>query len=258
MWARALWSFLVAAGCAVSALPAEAGPRPLWRVCVPDLVAPPYLYNDPARPGIAERLVVDAGRQAGLDVELLRLPPRRCRTAIEGHETHAVLLSPAAEVQARYLFPSKDGAPDPAQRVATLNFVWIKRKDAPYAWDGTQLSGGGDPASLTVGTRVNVRLAAEQLRQLGVAVDDSALTTRQLLLKIAARRVDLGVAFQAEADHLMADPVAAPLVMLARPLSQVDLYLAVPRHTDDARRQQAEAWWAAIGRLRGRPAYRKP
>lgn len=258
MWRLALRTSLLTLGLATVATAACAQARPFWRVCVTDLVAPPYLYNDPDRPGIAERLLVDAGREAGLEVALLRVPPRRCRTAIEANEAHAVLLSPAVEVQTRYFFPlTRDGALDASRRLASINFMWIKRRDTPFAWDGKQLAGAEPDAVPTVGTRVNVRVAIEQLRALGLNVDDTALSTRQLLLKVAAKRVDLGVAIQEEVDYLMSDPAVESLVMLERPLSRTEMYLAVPKQADAERRQQAEAWWTAIGRLRHRPEYRK-
>ncbi|MFT7773893.1 hypothetical protein [Roseateles sp.] len=251
MTGRRWW---VAALLSALGWPAHAQQAPHWRVCIPELVAPPYLYNDDSRPGIAERIVIDAAKEAGLVVSLVRLPPRRCRAAIEGNEADAVLVSPAAEVRQRYLFPARADAIDASLRVASFSFVWIKRKDSPYSWDGRRLA-GGTASPITVGTRVSARVALESLRSMGVEVDDSALSTRQLLLKVAAKRVDLGVAVQEEVQYLMDDPAMDSLVVLPRPLVRTELYLAIPVTTPPSRRREVQAWWSAIGRVRGKAEY---
>lgn len=226
-----------------------------WRVCLPDLAAPPYLYNDPTHLGIVERLIVDGGRKAGLKVVFLRLPPKRCRVTVESHEADAVVVSPSQEMQGRYAFPLRSGSVDVSRRIANFSFVWIKRRDSPYAWNEGQLS-GADPATLTVGTRVSVRLAIESLRNLGFNIDDSAMSTRQLLLKLTAKRIDLAMGIQEEVEYAMKDPALSSLVVLPQPFIKTELYLALRKDLTPEEQQQAQAWWSAIGKLRDTRAYR--
>lgn len=243
---------LLAAGAARAD---EAAARPAWRICLPDIAAPPYLYNDPERPGLIERLLEDAARRTGRAVVFMRLPPRRCRATVEAQAADGVVVSPSQEMQGRYLFPQKAGAVDVSRRVASFSFVWIKRRDSAYGWSEGRLS-GGEPAALTVGTRTSVRLAIEALRGQGFAIDDTAMTTRQLLLKLAARRVDLGVAIQEEVEPLMSDPAMAALVLLPQPFIRTELHLALRKDLPAQELKEAEAWWSAIGRLRDTEPYR--
>lgn len=238
-------------------LPAAAQEPRTWRICLPDFAAPPYLNNDPDRPGIVERLIVDAGRKAGLGVVFMRMPPRRCRAMVENNAADGVVASPSGEVQGRYSLPLRSGSLDVSRRLTSFSFVWIKRRDSAYGWSGGTLT-GGETAATTVGTRVSVRLAIEALLARGFIVDDTALTTKQLLLKLAARRIDLGIAIQEEVELAMSEPGMEALVVLPQPFIRTELYLALRKDMPPQQQQQAEAWWTAIGRLRETEPYRNP
>lgn len=225
-----------------------------WRVCLPDLVAPPYLSGDPARPGIVERLLVDGGRRAGLDVQLLRSPAKRCAAELEGGVADASVAAAIATNRARFLFPLRDGQPDVDRRLARIHMVWIKRADSTLDWDGQRLTGLGDEPPL-VGTRLGLGVAADAVRALGLTPDDAALSTRQLLAKLQARRIDLAVSLQYDAEYELRQPEFAGLAMLARPLRASNFYPVLRRSSSAAQLARAEAWWSEIARLRELPAY---
>lgn len=227
-----------------------------WRVCLPDLVAPPYLGEDASRPGIVERLLVDGGRRAGLSVQLRRSPARRCVSELESGEADASVAASFADNLARYRFPQREGALDVSRRLARINMVWIKRVDSVADWDGQRLTGLDGPP--VVGTRLGMRFAAEALRVLGLTPDDAALSTRQLLAKLQARRIDLAVSLQYDAEYELRQPEFAGLVMLGKPLQVTSFYPVLRRLPSPAQLARAEAWWSEIARLRELPAYQPP
>ncbi|MET0518247.1 MAG: hypothetical protein ABW005_05355 [Burkholderiaceae bacterium] len=236
-------------GAAAGPQPPAAALRP-WRVCVTDMVVPPFINNAPSRLGITERLLVEAGLEAGLDVELLRYPPRRCRLMMESGKLDAALGSSASKERPRNSqLPMRDGEIDRSRRVAHLNLVWIKRSDSPLQWDGKRLVGAGG-GEVLVGSRAGFTVANSQLLPLGLRIDDTALNTPQLLLKIRARRVSIGVALREEVEFALAREAPDSLEVLPLPLSSND-YFAMGRSPLPADQQlQLEAWWAAIARLR--------
>lgn len=241
----------------LSAAAASAQPPSSWRVCLPDVAVPPYLSADPAHPGLIERRLVDAGRRAGLDVRLERMPSKRCIAQLERGQFEASIAAPIPANLARFLFPLLQGQPDGTRRLARVNLVWVKRRDSALDWDGRQLSGSASSAPL-VGTRLGMGVLAESVRDLGLPLDDAALGTQQLLAKLSAGRVELVLALEHEVAPLLAGPGHADLVMLARPRQTSSFYPVLRRSLGPAQLAQAQAWWAEIARLRELPDYRLP
>jgi len=240
----------------LSAAAAWAQPLPSWRVCLPDVAVPPYLSADPARPGLIERRLVDAGRRAGLDVRLERMPSRRCIAQLERGQFEASIAAPIPANLARFLFPLQQGQPDDTRRLARVKLVWVKRRDSALDWDGRQLSGAS--SAPLVGTRLGMGVLAESVRDLGLPLDDAALSTPQLLAKLSAGRVELVLALEHEVAPLLAGPGHADLVMLARPRQASSFYPVLRRSLKAPQLAQAQAWWAEIARLRELPDYRLP
>ncbi|MDT9001901.1 hypothetical protein RQP53_21670 [Paucibacter sp. APW11] len=236
------------------ALLAQETPRP-WRVCGGDVALPPYQYNDPKHLGIGELMLVEAGQQVGLAVQFLRFPIKRCRAMLEADEVDTLMAVPTPGNLAQYRFPMKAGALDGSQKVARINLVWVLRSDSPLHWDGQALS-GADAAGLLIGTRVSMRAAIEPLQAMGLRVDDSALNTRQLLLKLAGRRIDAAVALQDEVETLLSDAALQGLLIQPKPLLAADFYAVIRQQASAEQQARAAAWWAAIRVLREQPAYR--
>lgn len=246
--------WMLAVLLAWQALPLAAQPAH-WRVCVSDIVAPPYLHNNPRRLGVAERLLIDAGEAAGLRVELLRLPPRRCRQMFEQGLIQASLGAPTPANLAAGRFPMRAGQLDRAQRLAHLRLMWVKRRASELAWDGRHIR-GAESAALQVGTRAMMFAAIEALQHHGFRVDSGAFNTRQLLGKLQAGRVDLAVGIEEELRDLLRDPALQDLTLLPQPLLATDYYAMATPQLSAAQRELAERWWAEIARLRELPPYR--
>lgn len=237
--------------------PAGAQPQP-WRVCLPDLQAPPYLNNSAQRPGVTERLLLDAGEAAGLAVQLSRQPIRRCRQLLALGQVEAVLAAASPANQALGLFPLRQGSADAQRRVAQLRLVWVRRAGSPLDWDGHQLLGRTPGAApLLVGVRRSMEAAGELVQELGLRVDDGAFGTAQLLEKLAAGRVDLVLGLEEEMRQALRAPeLRARLQLLPRPLRQLDFYAVLAPGLTPPARRLGERWWDEIARLRDLPPYR--
>jgi len=226
-----------------------------WQVCVADVSTPPYLSDKSDPPGIFERLLLDAGRQAGLRLSLLRLPNKRCTQMLASGQVDAAIAAPSRGAMAIAQFPMRNGSVDPERRLGQLQLVWVKRAESPITWDGHHLA--AIPDLLLVGTRRSLQAALEPLHDLGLRVDDSALNTPQLLRMLALKRIDLAVTLEGEANFALQDQNAQlkSLAVLQKPLSRVDYYVALKPHSTPDEQAAAEALWAAISVLRDLPQY---
>jgi hypothetical protein len=155
----------------------------------------------------------------------------------------------------RYQFPMKAGAVDASRRLARVNLVWVRRADSALDWNGRSLV-GAMPEKTTVGTRMGLAVSSQPLQAMGFRVDDSALSTRQLLAKLAAERVDLAVALQEEVEFAIQHETAKPLVVMPKAFSSNDFYTLVRPKQPPEMQEKIEAWWTAIGKLRELPEYR--
>ncbi len=214
----------------------------LMRVCVPDVDLPPYSYRAGRPTGLFDRLLVDAGAQAGLSVQLQRLP-----------SADAMPLPASPLYLDELVFPLRNGRVDTAARMAVLRFVLLRRPGSVAEWDGERFS----PQAPLVGTRLGVGTLADRLQRLGARLDDKAFSNEQLLDKLLAGRIEMAALSQPEFEALRADPRAERVELLERPLLEVDVHLALSQQA--ALRlppAQLQAWREQLVRLRDSPAYR--
>ncbi|HEY4080819.1 MAG TPA: hypothetical protein VGM81_08985 [Burkholderiaceae bacterium] len=178
-----------------------------WRVCVGDLAIMPYLSGDASNSGVTEKLLLAAGKSAGLAVELLHIPYRRCRLMFEAGEVDVLTVGAMPTHLQQLQFPlNKDGALDASRRLARINLVLVRRADTAIDWDGQQLI-GADPKTFTAGARNTLRLGIDAMQSMGYRVDDGAISTGQALSKLAAHRIDMAIGLEDEvAQALLHDP----------------------------------------------------
>ena len=225
---------------------------PMWRVCVGDLVILPYISGDPAKPGVLERLLLESGRQAGLAVELLRYPFKRCSAMFDAGQIEAMTLAAVEMNRQRYQFPlNKGGAIDTTRRLARLNIVWVRRAESLLDWDGEHFIGeDGRPTGPLIGSRNTLGVAKVTLRAQGYRIDDAAISTKQALAKLKGHRVEVVVGLQEEVELALRDPALEGLVVLPRPFIVAEYHAAVRKKLSAEQQQRVQAWWNAIGRLR--------
>jgi len=226
-----------------------------WKICLGDAAVPPYLSDGTGAPGLSEQLLIDSARQLGLYLEFHRYPGRRCRMMLKAGEMDAMAMAPTAENLQQWQFPFHDGGVDASRRVVRLNLIGVKRSEAGFDWDGKSLHDPG--AQLRVGGALAGRgVAIEILKKLGLKVDGESRSTRQLMLKLQAQRIDLAVLFREEVPEALSVPNAAGLTLLSRPFLAADFYLVSVMNLPAARQEQLEAIWGMVSRRRDLSQYK--
>ena len=226
------------------------------QVCVGDVPVPPFISGDPAHPGTSERLMIDAGRQVGLPVELVRWPARRCYEQMRlGQLEAGVAAAIPANLEA-FDFPGNP-APDPAMRVARTGLVLVKRASSPVQWDGHKLTWppGSTPR---VGARAGFRAGQEAIHRLGLVLTPGPNQSAQVLRMLQLDRLDLAVLVQDEAEVLLARQEFSGLAIVDPPLLVSDFYIMTRRQLPEPVRQKVQRWWELMAQWRDLPAYRSP
>lgn len=242
------WLGLLAAVCAP--------PAAAFQVCVGDVPVPPFISGDPRHPGTTERLMVDAGRQAGLPVELVRWPARRCYEQMRlGLLEAGVGAAIPANLQ-DFDFPGHPPG-DPQMRIARTGIVLVKRQDVAVLWDGRKLAlpQGQVPR---IGARAGFRASTEAVRRLGLELTPGPNQSAQVLRMLQLGRLDLAVLVQDEAEALLARPDFSSLTLMDPPLLVSDFYVMTLRQLPEPLRQKVQRWWELMAQWRDLPAYRAP
>lgn len=126
---------------------------------------------------------------AGVRFELVGRSWKRCLAELQANRwdgAFAVSFNPSRMVFG--VFPMKDGEPDPALRLRTDGYSLFRLRGSRVGWDGQQFSNLQGMIGAQSGYSI-----VDQLKQAGVAVDDSSRNMESILRKLLARRLD-GVA----------------------------------------------------------------
>lgn len=233
-------------------------PRLTLRICNLDVAVPPFITLDPARPGWTERLLQEAARVTGVAIQWQQAPAMRCRQMLQTGESDLMAAAPVGDNLQRMRFPMKGDGIDRERRVASVNLVWVKRKDSALDWDGQVMRGllaGGAP--LKVGVRAGLVAGQQAAVALGYSVSMSSVNIHGTLRMLAAGRFDVVLGLQEEIARGLADPAMSTLTMMPLPLHRQDFYISASPRLPPETMAVVEQWWARIGQLRDRPEFNR-
>ncbi len=115
--------------------------------CYEDKALPPYYLGNNAsipksRPGASiEHLRRLSAAIPNLQLQLTRLPWKRCLAALEAGQVDAVIASFHPERLALGQYPMQDQQPDPERGFGAHQTCLVSRKDARWHWDGMRFYG---------------------------------------------------------------------------------------------------------------------
>lgn len=209
--------------------------------------------------GLNFELINAAAKKAGVQVEYLALPWKRCLAELKAN---AVAGAFAASFKADRLemgaYPGVQapGAaePDASKRLYMDSYVVVRKKGASVQWDGKSFSALDGTVGIQLGYSVG-----DQLKALGLVVDDGSTALRELVLKLLAGRVGAIAIGGSDAKSLaLQEPkLARQIEVLPIPLVEKPYYLLVSHQVMATRAELATRLWQAIEQERLSVSYRK-
>lgn len=200
-----------------------------------------------APPGVAVELIREASRDIGLDVQFVRMPAVRLLVATQtGEIDGSFIFSFKEERLAQAVYPMKDNKPDRTRRITTINYAFYKKAASPVQWDGKALTGLTEPVGVNSSFSIS-----DDLKKMGIVVDDSGKSTAQNLGKLRLGRIGAYATLEDSADAFLARQPSADIVKLAPPITSRDYYLVFSRKFYDSG-DYAQRLWARIAELRDR------
>lgn len=241
---------------ALAQVPGQPGsPQKPLQLCYERLDIQPWRTVDGR--GLNLDLIRMAAAKARVSVEFVTLPWKRCMSEMQDGTAHGVF---AASFGAdRLAFGAYPGGnpPDSDMQMHADGYVLVRRKSDSVQWDGKSISGLTGSVGAQVGYSV-----VNDLRRLGVAVDEGSQTAPELLQKLQLGRLGAAALGNSDAAKLLGDrakPGEYGLTMEAFPvpLVQKPYYLMLSKQLVQDSPELANRLWQHIAAARRSPEYQK-
>ncbi|MFC4161188.1 substrate-binding periplasmic protein [Chitinimonas lacunae] len=212
----------------------------------------PWLVAD--RPGLNLIMMKQVEKQLGTKVELAALPWKRCLDELKNGTVDGAFKSSFKADRLEFgLYPMQGDKPDTSKRMLDESYTLYKLKGSKLDWDGKTLKADG-----SVGAQLGFSVV-EQLKGMGVKVDDGARSADDNLKKLLAGRVSAVALQTQEADNTIAGSTEFrdKVEKVSPPLSEKPYFLMlskqfVAKHPDFARQV-----WDTVAQVRESAEYKK-
>jgi hypothetical protein len=225
--------------------------KPLLRVCVADIDLPPlsFVYRD----GQAQYLIRQAAAAQGWAVEFTPVPVRRCLLEVASGRYDAVApVTATPSNQAAMAFPLLAGKLNERQALSESTAVVFRVVGSNASWDGQRFAGLYTPVLYYAGARA----PAERLQSLGVAGNDSAKGTQQMMEMLLHGRAQLAIGLEAAVQLELHKPeLAGRIEVLPQPFMRAHTFLALNQRFYAEHQASMEAVWGGIEQLRAAPEW---
>ena len=214
----------------------------------------PWQYRDGS--GLNFELLDRVAARLGLNFRYRTAPWKRCLLELKNNTLSGVLdASFKVERLESGAYPSHPGNPaavDPGKALHVEHYVGVRRRGTSVDWNGRHFEHLENPAGAPLGYSV-----VDDLRKAGVAVDDGAHTTLDVLQKLLRGRIDVAVLLQGEVAALLAEDPAldGKVEVLPRPYAEKPYYLMLSHRLLRAEPELARRIWSAIAQERSTPEW---
>lgn len=224
------------------------------RAAYEDKALPPYYMGDSTvvdaeRPGVSIELVRTAAKEAGIDVEFVRMPWVRCQKSLQKGEIDAIFNASFKEERLEFgVYPMAGAKPDPARRIATVTYSLYRLKGGPVDWNGMKIDGLDGPVGAQSGYSI-----IEDLTRMGVKTEETQASTTNFK-KLASKRIPAVATLDVTGDAVLATGEFPTIEKVALPLVTKDYFVMFSHQFYDGKRALAERLWSKLAEVRERDA----
>lgn len=222
------------------------------QLCVEDQPASPYTY--PTKDGTMQVLVKMAARQANIPVTFKVQAWKRCMDDVRSGALSGMLNAGFTPFHSEYaVFPMQGSKVNPANSLARMDVMAFKAKDSKAGWDGSKFSNVTKAVLIPAGF-VTI---SDHLKSMNVPFDDNTKEPSRNFYKLIAGQGDILLGFDGEMQALVAGrkDIQDKVEMLPAKFMTADFYLAMSKVYYGKNKDQAEALWNAIGKVRKSKEY---
>lgn len=238
-----------------------AEPARALHLCADELPLFPWRASEPRPasgfpPGLDFSLIEQAAQRMGLAVELSLMPWRRCQTELQrGSQDAALGMSYRSDRLQFAVYPWRDNAPDETLRMRRESYSFYALQQRPPAWDGRRLWVEGE---VVVGAQSGYSIV-EQLKAMGLKVDEGTRSVDANLEKLLKRRVQAVALLTGEGDEALRRDTrwARQVQRLDPPLVEKSYFLVFSHGFYGANETLAKRLWAELALVRDSAAFKR-
>lgn len=235
---------------ATAVLPAAARAGEVLRAAYEDSEQPPYYMGngtatDLAKPGVSVEMLREAAREAGIDIQFIRMPWVRCQKSLQRGEIDLIFnASYKEERRAIGAYPMVGDRPDSARRIDTIAYALYRLKGSAVAITGDTITGLNGPVGAPAGYSILGDLQAK-----GIATE-TAPDTANNFKKLVSGRIPAVAALERIGDGLLAE---FPQIEKVSPLLATKDYFVMASHQLVAAKPElVQRLWAKLAEVRER------
>ncbi|MDK2123708.1 substrate-binding periplasmic protein [Parachitinimonas caeni] len=197
-------------------------------------------------PGAAIEILNQAAKEAGVEIEYVRLPVKRSFDEMQQGKVDGGFMYSFKEERLPFgQYPMKAGKPNPAYRMTTLTYSIYKLAGSAVNWDGKAFTGVGNGA---VGFNSTYSVGSD-LAKLNVRTEE-AKTTEQNFQKLQTGRIVAYAMQDHTADLFISEHKLTNIEKIPAPLSSKEYYLMLSNQFVQKNPALAEKLWQKVGEVR--------
>ncbi len=221
------------------------------RFCHEDVDVYPWVLKD--RPGLNIVHLKAVEQQLGVKIETLPLPWKRCQDDMkEGKVDGIFAASFKPERMEIGVYPMQADKPDASRAMMVDGYSLYRQKGGATQWDGKKLTTTG-----SIGAQPGYSVV-DQLKQLGVKVDEGTKTAEDNLKKLLAGRVDAVALQTLEGDNALrtVPEFSAKIEKMSPPLVDKPFFLMLSKQLVAKHPEFAKEIWKALSDVRESSDYK--
>ncbi|MBH9551263.1 substrate-binding periplasmic protein [Inhella gelatinilytica] len=206
-----------------------------------------------AKPGYAQLLMLEVGKQMGIEFKLVPTPWKQCLADVKAGTVDGAISGSYSKERAEFAdYPIKlDGEVDATRRLYRASYSFYRQKGAALQWDGKALQANG-----LIGAQQGFSVVA-QLKDLGAKVEDNTTSADEVLKRVVSGKYQAGVVQNAEGDNSIAQDPALKGLERVEPVIVEKAYYTLFSKTFTAKHAPtARAVWNTILKVRNDPAFK--
>lgn len=243
---------LGAVAVAAAALPLRVRAAETLRAAYEDSEQPPYYMGNSTdttlgKPGVSVEMLGLAAREAGIDLQFVRMPWVRCQKSLKLGEVDLIFNASFKDERLEIgVYPMQGGKPDATRRIDTIAYALYRVRGSKVAIQGGAITGLDGPVGAPAGYSI-----LGDLKAMGVATETAPDTVTNFK-KLASGRIPAVAALERIGDGLLAD---FPQIEKVSPLLATKDYFVMASHQLWAAKQPlVERLWAKLADVRDRQA----
>ncbi len=211
----------------------------------------PWLFDGA---GVDVELIKAVGKNLGHNIEIAKMPWKRCLASLENNSVDALFAASYKEKRLQYgIYPTVAGKADGTKQIHPGSYSLYVPKGSSLSWDGNNFSGLSGKIGAPAGYSI-----IDKLKEKGAAVHE-AKTTEQLMKMLASGRITGVASLTPQGDRILAGApdLAAKIAKVKVPLVEKPYFMMFSHDMANNKAALVQAFYNEMEKVRNSDQYKQ-